>query len=325
MSKKSKFKKDSPKKNKADVRSVSLTEDINMALTALRKLQEIATTPTLPPKNKKLWAEAKKEAEDPKKDKQIIDKLKRRAAQRLFPPGDYSPPFLEKQKLSQEERQAAILANAEIIYEAKDPAYAKAKREAKRKAKEATPKALKDVDHALYAIKDGLLAFDRAKGTLLLKNWKALRADCVIVNEIESLHPLLEVAIDDLEAIRDRVEVREKAALKEKPEEKGQKTSDMAGGTDDEGKKEKPIILNLVDRTLTIGEQTKLITSESAWSFLKTLADNKRMGQLTPRKNETNDWKNACDTLRRFIEKGSELSENGFMLEKGFLHRIVRS
>lgn len=85
------------------------------------------------------------------------------------------------------------------------------------------------------------------------------------------------------------------------------------------------IELNLIARMLTIGEQTKMVTSESVWSFLKTLADDKRTHQFTPHKNEHNDWKGAMDTLRRFVEKGSGSPKNSFMLEKGFLHKIVLS
>lgn len=61
--------------------------------------------------------------------------------------------------------------------------------------------------------------------------------------------------------------------------------------------------LNLANRNLIVGTRMHTITSEKVWGFLKTLAKNRKMHQVTPRIDGLNDWKNAYDMLRRLIGK----------------------
>jgi hypothetical protein len=107
-------------------------------------------------------------------------------------------------------------------------------------------------------------------------------------------------------------------------------------GTEDAGSKGKQpaksvyVELNLAERSLTIGTNTKSVSSESVWNFLKTLADNKKQGQIIPtcemRDGGNIYWKNSMDMLRRMVNKmvGKngiqavvESSRNGYQLAPG--------
>jgi len=63
--------------------------------------------------------------------------------------------------------------------------------------------------------------------------------------------------------------------------------------------------LNVVERTLIIGENIHQITSEPVWGFLKTLVDNKQQGKVTPKIDGSVEWKNSIDMLRRQIGKAA--------------------
>jgi len=57
--------------------------------------------------------------------------------------------------------------------------------------------------------------------------------------------------------------------------------------------------INLAERTLTIGENTKNITADSVWDLLKNLCTNSKSGLTVYRFDAQTDRKNAVDTLRR--------------------------
>ena len=61
--------------------------------------------------------------------------------------------------------------------------------------------------------------------------------------------------------------------------------------------------LNLAERLLTIGTEKYRISSEQVWNFLGTLVHNSRTRRITPRFDNSHNWKNAVDTLRRQISK----------------------
>lgn len=63
------------------------------------------------------------------------------------------------------------------------------------------------------------------------------------------------------------------------------------------------IELNLAERLLIIGTDELRISSELVWDFLKTLASNIKSNRITPRIDDSRNWKNAVDTLRRKIGK----------------------
>ncbi|NQT03268.1 MAG: hypothetical protein HQ580_14670 [Planctomycetes bacterium] len=105
---------------------------------------------------------------------------------------------------------------------------------------------------------------------------------------------------DCRKALRNFAESLEKVADGRHKEEKAK----GAGGERKPTKTVNPYTeIDLAERTLIIGEDKHLITSEPAWGFLKTLVDNKRQNKVTPQKDGLVNWKSAIDMLRRQIGK----------------------
>lgn len=188
-------------------------KDVDTLLGLFRQLQDLLK-PKLPPKNEKLWKQCQKEAK-----KEIVDQTKERESQITMRPGCPKVPPRKTSKAKQEkdqQYQKIILGIAEKKYRLMDSKY----NQALLQVEEKRAGLVKEIDHTLYSIKEPLLKFDRAKGTLLEADWRQIR-DNFSVNEIIQFQSqgLFERAIDALEAIRAKIEHRQKVELPEKPTE----------------------------------------------------------------------------------------------------------
>ncbi len=170
-------------------------KDIDELLELFNRLQELSN-PEKPSKNQNLWKQCIEKAE-----KELLKQLKERESQLTFRPGVNFPPSKIKKK-EEENIQKIIIGIAEKEYCTMDPEYNQSLLQVEKECAEL----IKAIDHALYSIKEPLLRFDRAQGTLLEANWRKVR-DYFSVNEIMQFNAqgLVERATDALEAIRSRV------------------------------------------------------------------------------------------------------------------------
>jgi len=169
------------------------TKDIDKLLNLFRKFSKLLTTPE---KNKELWEKCLKQAE-----KEFIDKI--REHEKLSPP---RKPPRKASKEEDEEFKKAFQHNttkmAEKKYRQMDLKYDKECSQIEEKR----VKMMRDIDSFLYSIKESLLKFDRANGTLLVADWNAI-TDILTVDDIThtNFQLCVQKAIDALEAIRCKV------------------------------------------------------------------------------------------------------------------------
>jgi len=183
------------------------TKDIDELLGLFQQLNNLFNH-ALPVKNKELWEQSLKQSKE-----ELIEKLKKHQSQLSVRPPIRKASKKEEEK-DQQIIQEQILKIAENRYRQKDSKYDQACSQIEEKWVEV----VKKIDHALYSIKEQLLKFDRAQGTLLAADWKWIRNN-LSINEImqPQFQYLVQRAIDDLEAIRGMIERLQKVKPPEKP------------------------------------------------------------------------------------------------------------
>lgn len=172
-------------------------KDVDKLLGLFRQLEDLLN-PKLPPKNQKLWGQCLKEGQ-----RKFDEQIKQRKAQFTARPGKSILPKKTskiKQRQGQRLRQDRVLAIAEKSYCEKDSNYA----EAINAAKKAVLEVVKEIDHTLYPVREPLLKFDRARGTLLEADFNQIRKLYKFVVK-DSLQCQVGEVIDSLETIRGKI------------------------------------------------------------------------------------------------------------------------
>jgi hypothetical protein len=171
-------------------------KDIGKLLELFQHLENLLN-PELPEKNKELCEKSLKQA---KKD--FIEELKNHES-RLSPAR--TPPrraSKEEEKEFQKAFQDNTTKIAEKKYRQMDSNYDQTILQIEKKRTEL----IKGIDHLLYSLRESIMEFDRAHGTLLEADWQKIR-DFLPVIDID--HPnfqfYVQNAIDALEAIKCKV------------------------------------------------------------------------------------------------------------------------
>jgi hypothetical protein len=187
--------------------------DIDELLELFGQLKSFVPDLPLPSKDETLWQRCISEAEQELLKKaraeakrlRVREKKARRqaaAASGLGGPGSYiSTGRNEVKKIkTQKPTESEIKRRAEEKYFEKDENYRKACADVGAE-KEDIKKA---IAHKLYTVREPLLKFDIAKGTLLVADWQKIRQD--VLQEISVVsEKSIDIAIDALEAIRKAV------------------------------------------------------------------------------------------------------------------------
>ncbi len=154
--------------NELKVANSITIEDVNKLLELFQQLEKMIE-PSLPPRNDKLWREAKDEAQ-----KELIDQLKERGSTFSERPGLWTSPKrpnkIEQAKI-QKQAEERILVIAEKKYCEKDSVYA----EALDTAQKATAEVLKKIAHLLECVRNPLQQFSPAKSTWLVTDFRKIR------------------------------------------------------------------------------------------------------------------------------------------------------
>jgi len=186
-------------------------KDVDALSKLFHSLQELSNFEK-PTKNQALWKQCLKEAKE-----ELVEQVKKRESQLTFRPGRNFP-LRKTSEEKQKNLQKIIIGKAEIGYRLKDSKY----NQSLLQVEEEIAELVKAIDHTLYSIREPLLKFDRAHGTLLEANWRQIR-DRFTIDEIMQFHTqgLVERAIDALEAIKANVEHQQQIKLPEKPAKTG--------------------------------------------------------------------------------------------------------
>lgn len=194
------------------------TKDIRKLLKLFRQLSKLITSEP-PEKNKELWEQCLKQSQ-----KEFIDELKEH--EKLLSPARTPPKKDIKEE--EEEFQKAFQHNTTKMSEKKYHQMNSKYDKACSQIEEEIVTIMKDIDHFLYSIKESLLKFDRANGTLLAADWKEIR-DILTIDNIT--HPnfqfYVQKAIDALEAIRAKIKRQQKIEKGEKPAETEQEATPL--------------------------------------------------------------------------------------------------
>jgi len=172
------------------------TRDINKLLKLFRQLLKSITSEP-PQKNNALWEQCLEQSK-----KEYINELKEFESH-------LSPPRNVPRKASREEEinfekafQRNTTKNAEKKYRQVDMKYDNAILKTEKKKAEL----IKRIDHLQYSIRDQLVEFDRAQGTLLATDWQKIME---ILPPDEIVQPnfqfYIEKSIEALEAIKCKV------------------------------------------------------------------------------------------------------------------------
>jgi len=189
-------------------------KDIDEILRLFQQLEKLLN-PDLLDKNKELWEQCQDEAK-----KNLVQELKKQESKLTSRTGRIASK--SEQKKSQDNCEKIILQRAEKMYCEKDSTYFKVVDAARNSLEEI----IKKIDHTLYAIREPLLIFDRAQGTLLQEDWQKIRD---FLQVIDITHPnfkfYIQESIDALEAIKCKIEYQQQVEPTEKPAEIEQKVT----------------------------------------------------------------------------------------------------
>ena len=172
-------------------------KDIDELLELFRQLSKsIVSDP--PERNKELWEQCLKQAKD-----ELIKELKERESQLTVRRAPLRKVSREKERQIQKAFEYNINKKAEKKYREVDTKYDQTLLQIERRRAEL----IKEIDHILYSLKEPLLKFERAQGTLLAADWRQLR-DELSADDFMQLQAqgLIEGAIDALEAINQKTE-----------------------------------------------------------------------------------------------------------------------
>jgi hypothetical protein len=174
-------------------------KDVGTLLKLFQQLEKASKT-ELPSKNDSLRKRCKKEAE-----KELLKKLREQESHFINRPLTQKNIYTHARQVdydrepSEKDIREIISAGAEKIYQERDKTYAMAL-DKRRKSIQAI---VRKIDHTHYPIKEQLLQFDRAKGSLLEADWRQIR-DEFSVDAIMQFQKngLIDRAIDALEPIK---------------------------------------------------------------------------------------------------------------------------
>lgn len=190
-------------------------KDINKLLKLYRQLLKSISSETS--KKKELWEQCLEQAK-----KEYIDELKEHESQLSAPRTPPRKASKEDEKEFQKVFQHNTSKNAEKIYRQEDTKYNKALLKIEQKRK----KLIKDIDHFQYSIRDQLIEFDRAYGTLLSADMQKIREIFPVIDITQpNFQFYIEKSIDALEAIKAKIEYQQQVEPIQKPAETEQKAA----------------------------------------------------------------------------------------------------